>query len=117
MLKLIKELRSFFEKQKIESKRNKLNNYDLKINRVLYEDLKINSPYNTYRFRGLPPGPICMPDINSIDAVLFPSNHNYLYFVADPFRAGYHNYATNLISHNKNKKVYTDWLKTKKKSL
>ena len=101
----------------IFAKRNKLNNYNLKINRVLYEDLKINSPYNTYMFRGLPPGPICMPDISSIDAVLFPSNHNYLYFVADPFRAGYHNYATNLISHNKNKKVYTDWLKTKKNSL
>ena len=115
--RLKKRMRLQADPTVIFAKRNKLNNYNLKINRVLYEDLKINSPYNTYRFRGLPPGLICMPDISSIDAVLFPSNHNYLYFVADPFRAGYHNYATNLISHNKNKKVYTDWLKTKKNSL
>ena len=114
--RLKKRMRLQADPTVIFAKRNKLNNYNLKINRVLYEDLKINSPYNTYMFRGLPPGPICMPDISSIDAVLFPSNHNYLYFVADPLRAGYHNYATNLISHNKNKKVYTDWLKTKKNS-
>ena len=93
-------------------KRN-ANNYDLDIRRVLYKDLKINSPYNTYRRRGVPPGPITMPDVSAIDAVLFPQKHNYIYFVADPSRAGYHLFATNLSDHNRNKKKYTSWLRDK----
>ncbi len=84
----------------------KANNYDLDIRRVLYEDLKIRSPYNTYRNRGVPPGPITMPDVSAIDAVLFPSKHQYLYFVADPDRSGYHQFAKTLSQHNKNKKRY-----------
>ena len=92
----------------------KANNYDLDIRRVLYADLKIKSPYNTYRNRGIPPGPITMPDISAIDAVLFASRHKYVYFVADPSRAGYHLFATNLSQHNKNKKTYTRWLREKK---
>lgn len=93
--------------------KRKANNYDLDIRRVLYKDLKINSPYNTYRKRGVPPGPITMPDVSAIDAVLYPQKHNYLYFVADPSRAGYHLFATNLSDHNKNKKKYTSWLRDK----
>ena len=91
----------------------KANNFDMDIRRVLYEDLKIRSPYNTYRNRGIPPGPITMPDISAINAVLFPVKHNYLYFVADPSRSGYHLFATKLSQHNKNKKIYTRWLRKK----
>ena len=93
--------------------KRKADNFDLDIRRVLYADLKIKSPYNTYRNRGIPPGPITMPDVNSIDAVLFPKKHRFLYFVADPDRTGYHLFATNLSQHNKNKKKYTAWLRQK----
>jgi UPF0755 protein len=51
-------------------------------NRILYQDLKINSPYNTYRFYGLPPGPINCPGRNALLAAVNPENHNFLYFVA-----------------------------------
>jgi len=93
--------------------KRKAKDFDLDIRRVLYKDLKIKSPYNTYRNRGIPPGPITMPDVSAIDAVLFPENHNYMYFVADPSRTGYHLFATTLKQHNKNKKHYTTWLRQK----
>ena len=88
--------------------------FDIKIRRVLYRDLKINSPYNTYKYRGLPPGPIYMPDLNSIESVLNMEKHNYLFFVADVSRPGYHIFAENLYQHNRNKKQYTSWLKKNK---
>ena len=93
--------------------KRKANDFDLDIRRVLYKDLKIKSPYNTYRKRGIPPGPITMPDVSAIDAVLFPEKHSYLYFVADPSRTGYHLFANTLSQHNKNKKKYTAWLRQK----
>ena len=86
------------------------NNFDLIIKRVLYKDLQLKSKYNTYRYRGLPPGPICMPDLSTIDAVLNPKLHSYLYFVASPLKPGYHLFAKNLREHKKNKKIYTEWL-------
>jgi UPF0755 protein len=49
---------------------------------VSYDDLKINSPYNTYRHYGLPPGPICNPGLSSVKAAMFPAKSDYLYFVA-----------------------------------
>jgi len=81
------------------------------IKRVLYKDLRTKSPYNTYRHEGLPPGPITMPDLSAIDAVLDYEKHNYLYFVASTINPGYHLFAKNLREHNKNKKVYTKWLR------
>ena len=57
------------------------NNFNKIIKRVLYKDLKIKSRHNTYYYKGLPPSPICMPDVSSIKAVLNPENHTYLYFV------------------------------------
>tara|TARA_B100001175_G_C19500754_1_gene637934 strand:- start:500 stop:1507 length:1008 start_codon:yes stop_codon:yes gene_type:complete len=87
-----------------------LNNFDTIIKRVLYQDLKINSPYNTYRYKGLPPSPITMPDISSINAVLNAEQHRYLYFVANPKNPGYHLFSKNAMEHNKNKKIYTNWL-------
>lgn len=84
--------------------------FSLVIRRVLKKDLKIKSHYNTYRTRGLPPGPIAMPDISAIDAVLFPAPHKYLYFVADPNKPGYHNFSTTLREHNRKARRYYRWL-------
>lgn len=80
------------------------------INRVLYKDLKINSPYNTYKYKGLPPGPIFMADISAIDAVLYPEKHDFIFFVADTSRFGYHIFAKTLRQHNRNKRQYVRWL-------
>ena len=87
--------------------------YDTIIRRVLYRDLELNSPYNTYEYAGLPPGPITMPDISSIDAVLNAEQHNYYYFVVDVTRPGYHKFARTLVQHNRNKASYIRWLKEK----
>ncbi len=88
-------------------------NFDTIIRRVLYRDLRLRSRYNTYRINGLPPGPIAMPDISAIDAVLDYKKHNYIFFVADPYNRGYHLFARNLSEHNKNKRVYTRWLNSR----
>lgn len=53
------------------------------VERVFYKDLEVNSPYNTYRYNGLPIGPICSPGIKSINAAVSPSIHNYLYYHTD----------------------------------
>ncbi|MBT8235196.1 MAG: endolytic transglycosylase MltG [Bacteroidia bacterium] len=89
-------------------------NYDTLIKRVLYRDLKLDSPYNTYKYAGVPPGPIAMPDISSIDAVLNSEKHNYLYFVANVERFGYHMFASTLSQHNRNKAQYVRWLNQQK---
>lgn len=69
------------------------------INRVLNEYKKIDSPYNTYIYTGLPPGPICIPSISSIDAVLHYSKHDYLFFCAREDFSGYHNFAKTYHEH------------------
>ena len=86
------------------------NHFDLVVRRVLYKDLEIKSPYNTYKYRGLPPGPITMPDINSVDAVLNAESHDYLFFVVDPKNPGYHLFASTYSDHLANRKVYVRWL-------
>jgi len=88
-------------------------NYDTIIRRVLYRDLKLDSEFNTYKIRGLPPGPITMPDISAIDAVLNYEKHNYLFMVANPSNRGYHLFASDLEGHNRNKKAYIRWLNSK----
>jgi len=80
------------------------------IKRVLYKDLETESPYNTYKYAGLPPGPITMPDISSIDAVLNYENHDYYYFVANPENPGYHMFAKTLRQHNNNRQAYVRWI-------
>lgn len=89
-------------------------NYDTIIKRVLYKDLEIDSPYNTYKNAGLPPGPITMPDISAIDGVLNPEKHDYLYMVANVENFGYHMFAKNLAQHSRNKVQYVQWINAQK---
>ncbi len=85
-------------------------NFDQVIKRVLYKDLEVDSPYNTYKYVGLPPGPIAMPDISAIDAVLNYEKHDYFYFVADVKNFGYHKFAKTLTQHNINRQEYIRWI-------
>ncbi|WP_324719487.1 endolytic transglycosylase MltG [Salinimicrobium sp. HB62] len=94
--------------------KDRLQNFDTIIKRVLYADLTIDSPYNTYKYKELPPGPIAMPDISSIDAVLNYEDHNYFYFVADVENFGYHKFARTLSQHNANKRAYVKWINEQK---
>jgi len=89
--------------------KKKLGN-DTIIKRVLTKDLAINSPYNTYINSGLPPGPIAMPDISSIDAVLNPAIHEFYYMCASITTIGKHEFAKTLAQHNKNASKYQFWL-------
>lgn len=89
-------------------KRN--NDFNQVIKRVFYNDLTMVSPYNTYMNTGLPPGPIAMPDITALEAVLNPEKNDFLYFCASVDRFGYHEFAATLKEHNVNAKKYSDWI-------
>lgn len=88
-------------------------NFDTIIKRVLYKDLELDSPYNTYKYKEIPPGPITMPDISSIKAVLNYQHHDYFYFVANVENFGYHKFAKTLAQHNRNKREYVRWINKK----
>lgn len=94
----------------IYAKKKNENDFEQVVKRVLYRDLELDSPFNTYKYPGVPPGPIAMPDITSIDAVLNPEKHDYFYFVADIKNFGYHKFAKTLAQHNANKAQYVRWL-------
>ncbi|QIE60692.1 endolytic transglycosylase MltG [Rasiella rasia] len=94
----------------IYAKKRAENDFDQIIKRVLYADLELDSPYNTYKYAGVPPGPIAMPDITAIDAVLNYEKHDYLYFVANVQNFGYHKFAKTLSQHNRNKAEYVRWI-------
>lgn len=81
----------------------------LVVRRVYTKDLSIDSPYNTYKYTGLPPGPIRIPDPRSIDAVLNADKHDFIYMCADPERPGYHAFARTLRQHNINGEKYRAW--------
>ena len=79
-------------------------NFD--VQRVLSADKDIDSPYNTYRYKGLPPGPICLVNTSTIDAVLNYSKHNYTYFCAKADFSGYSNFTNDYKVHMKNATAY-----------
>jgi UPF0755 protein len=86
-------------------------NFALK--RIRGEHLEYDSPYNTYRYSGLPPGPICTPSVKSIDAVLTPADTEYLYFCARPDYSGYHDFASSYKEHMENARAYQKWLNSR----
>jgi len=83
------------------------------IRRVLNKHLRIDSPYNTYKYYGLPPGIISMPSIQAIDAVLDYEKHNYYFFAADPSNPGYHSFAKSLSEHKRNARKFHRYLNSK----
>jgi UPF0755 protein len=87
---------------------------DFGIRRVLNVHLQTDSPYNTYKYKGLPPGPINLPSINSIDAVLNPEEHNYIFFCAKEDFSGYHSFARTEAEHIQNARRYQAALNARK---
>ena len=83
---------------------------DFEIRRVLNKHLAFDSPYNTYMYPGLPPGPICLPSITSIDAVLTAEKHDYIFFCAKPGYDGGHLFAKDNRQHARNAHIYHRWL-------
>lgn len=87
------------------------NDFEQIIKRVYSKDTQGTiSPYNTYINLGLPPGPIAMPDISAIDAVLNAEKHDYIYFCASVERMGYHDFASDYATHQINAKRYAEWV-------
>lgn len=87
---------------------------DFTLRRLLNKHMESDSPYNTYRFRGLPPGPICIPGPASIDAVLANRQTDYLYFCAKADFSGYHAFSTTLQQHNANAAMFHNELNKRK---
>ncbi len=86
---------------------------DKTIKRVSGKMLKVESPYNTYKYKGLPPSPICVPSVQAVDAVLNMSKHNYIYFCAKEDLSGYHNFAASFAEHQINARKYQRMLNKK----
>ncbi len=80
--------------------------YDYTLNRVLRKHLLIDSPYNTYKYAGLPPAPINVPSKACLEAVLHPDTHNYLFFCANPAFDGTHRFAVTYAEHQRNAKEF-----------
>lgn len=87
---------------------------DFTITRILKKHLDIDSPYNTYKYYGLPPGPIYIPSISAIDAVLKPDQNDYLYFCAKEDFSGYHYFAKTMEQHLANARLYQRALNKRK---
>jgi UPF0755 protein len=79
---------------------------DFSLRRILYKHLEVESPYNTYKYSGLPPGPIRIPSIRAIDATLSPQPHNYLFMCAKEDLSGRHNFAVTHAEHARNAARY-----------
>ncbi|MGM0738205.1 MAG: endolytic transglycosylase MltG [Bacteroidota bacterium] len=81
--------------------------------RLVYDDYRIDHPYNTYRVHGLPPGPITNPTLSSIEAALYPEDHNYMYMVATP--DGRHAFSRTYAEHRRKSRQWTDWLRDQRR--
>lgn len=86
---------------------------DMAIRRILNTHLQTDSPYNTYKYTGLPPGPICLPELDVIEGVLNAQQHDYLYFCAT-YGSGQHAFAVTYDQHLKNAKAYHQELNRQK---
>jgi len=84
------------------------------VQRLLAVHREIDCPYNTYNIVGLPPGPIYIPPAKVVDAVLYPDDNNYFFMCAKPDGNGLHNFAKSLSEHNKNARIYQEWLSKNK---
>lgn len=83
-------------------------------NRILNKHLEVDSPYNTYKYEGLPPGPICVPSKACLNAVLNPDKHGYLYFCANADMSGTHKFATTYSEHLRNAREFQTALNNRK---
>jgi UPF0755 protein len=90
--------------------------FDYKLDRVLKKHLTIDSPYNTYKYAGLPPAPINVPPKACLDAVLNPEKHNYIYFCASPEFDGTHRFAATYSEHMKNARAFQRELTARRKA-
>lgn len=84
--------------------------FDYQLNRVLLRHLQVDSPYNTYKYAGLPPGPISVPPKSCLKAVLNPDEHGYLYFCANSDFSGTHKFASTLAEHTRNAREFQNAL-------
>lgn len=80
--------------------------HDYQLNRILKVHLQVDSPYNTYKYYGLPPGPISCPPKSCLEAVLHPDSHSYIFFCADPSFNGTHRFATTYSEHMANAREF-----------
>ena len=90
--------------------------FDYQPSRILLSHLLVESPYNTYKYAGLPPGPISCPPKSCLEAVLHPDTHNYLYFCADPSFNGTHRFASSYSEHLSNARAFQKALTERQKS-
>ncbi len=80
------------------------------LKRIYFKHLEIESPYNTYKYKGLPPGPISVPEKQALEAVLNAPEHSYIFMCAKPDFSGYHNFAKTLSAHHANRNAYIRFL-------
>ena len=90
--------------------------FDYKLNRILHRHMDVDSPYNTYKYAGLPPAPINVPPKACIDAVLNPDKHGYIYFCASPAFDGTHRFAVTYSEHLKNARAFQRELTARRKA-
>ena len=84
------------------------------LKRILFKHLEVDSPYNTYKHAGLPPGPIRIPSIQGLESVLNYTQHHYIYMCAKEDFSGTHNFASNYADHMKNARKYWNALNERK---
>lgn len=90
--------------------------YDYTLDRILKKHLSVDSPYNTYKYAGLPPAPINVPPKACLEAVLNPQKHNYIYFCASPAFDGTHKFAVTYTEHLKNARAFQRELTARRKA-